>query len=216
MCWNQYVSLNTFIFSTFVLVLIIYNNKYSPYKIKSIDNIYYQIFLMSFISIQLIEFFLWRNLKNKELNAFFSKIGALLLLFQPVASLMTLKNISLRTNMLIAYCIPFFSYFIYKLNTTEFKTVVAENGHLKWEWGHFEGSKFIVLFFWLFFLFFSLFVNKKYLGLGYVIVLLLLTLYSYHSSGTFGSLWCWSANTLMIYYAIQLLIIIPFNEHGIC
>ena len=33
MCWNEYVSINTFIFGVFVLLLIAFNNKYSKYKI---------------------------------------------------------------------------------------------------------------------------------------------------------------------------------------
>ena len=61
MCWNQYVSLNTFLFSTFILLLIFYNNKYSIYKIKELNNIYAYFFLMSFITMQLIEFFIWKN-----------------------------------------------------------------------------------------------------------------------------------------------------------
>lgn len=216
MCWNQYVSLNTFIFSTFVLLLIVYNNRYSPYKIKELDNIYYLIFLMSFITMQLIEFFLWRNLNNKEYNKLFSILGSLLILLQPVASLMMLKNYSLRINMLIAYCIPFFSYFIYKISSKNFTTVVAKNGHLKWDWADFDGSKNILLIFWLFFLFFSLFINKFYFGLIYTIVLLILSFYSYNSYGTFGSLWCWAINSIILYYAIKLLVLMPFNEHGFC
>lgn len=34
MCWNENVSLNTFLFSSFVLLLIFYNNTYTQYKIK--------------------------------------------------------------------------------------------------------------------------------------------------------------------------------------
>ena len=68
MCWNQYVSINTFIFSIFVLILIAFNNKYSPYKVKEFDSIFVYIFFISFISMQLIEFFIWRNLEDKKLN----------------------------------------------------------------------------------------------------------------------------------------------------
>ena len=39
MCWNQHVSLNTFIFSMFVLLLIAYNNEYTQYKIPELNNI---------------------------------------------------------------------------------------------------------------------------------------------------------------------------------
>ena len=54
MCWNQYVSLNTFLFSAFVLVLIVYNNKYSPYKLDELNSVYAYFFLMSFFTMQLI------------------------------------------------------------------------------------------------------------------------------------------------------------------
>jgi hypothetical protein len=217
MCWNQYVSINTFLFSSFVLLLIIYNNKYSKYKIKELDNIYACIFLMSFFSMQLLEFFLWRNLENKEWNKLFSILGTFLLFLQPVASLMLIKDISLRIKMLLTYSIPAFSYFIYQINIKEFKTTVSKNGHLKWDWIDFNGFyKQILYVFWLFFLFFSLFINKHYLGLSYTIFLLIFTFYSYKQYGSFGSLWCWSINSLMLFYAIKLLLIMPFNEHGIC
>lgn len=216
MCWNQYVSLNTFVFSSFILILIIYNNKYSPYKIKELDNFYAYIFLMSFFTMQLLEFFLWRNLDNKELNRNLSILGAILLLSQPIASLMMIKNVSLRIKMLLTYCIPAFSYFIYEIGRKDFKTNVSKNGHLKWDWINFDGYKKLLLIFWLFFLFFSLFINKNYLGLAYTIALLVFTFYSYNYQGSFGSLWCWSINSLMIFYAIKLLVIMPYMEHGIC
>ena len=38
MCWNEHVSLNTFLFSSFVLLLIIYNNYYTKYKIKELHS----------------------------------------------------------------------------------------------------------------------------------------------------------------------------------
>ena len=216
MCWNQYVSLNTFIFSAFVLLLIVYNNKYSPYKIEELNNIYAYFFLMSFITMQLIEFFLWRNLNDKELNKLFSILGALLIMLQPIASLMLLKDIKVRNIMLMFYVIPAFSYIIYNINSKDFFTSVSKFGHLKWNWVEFKGNNQILFIFWLFFLFFSIFYNKYYLGLAYTIFLLIITLYSYIKDGTFGSLWCWSINSLMLFYAIKLLVIIPYKEHGMC
>ena len=54
MCWNSQVSLNTFLFSTFVLLLVMYNNYYTQYKIKGMENIWVYVFFMSFITMQLI------------------------------------------------------------------------------------------------------------------------------------------------------------------
>ena len=216
MCWNQYVSLNTFLFSAFVLVLIVYNNKYSPYKLDELNSIYAYFFLMSFFVMQLIEFFLWRNLNNKDLNKLFSNLGALLLLLQPVASLTLLKDIDLRNKMLTLYVIPAFSYFIYEFTNKDFLTVVSKTGHLKWDWIDLSGNKRILLIAWLFFLFFSIFYNKHYLSLAYTIALLIISLYSYTKDGSSGSLWCWSINSLMLFYAIKLLVILPYKEHGLC
>ena len=216
MCWNQYVSLNTFFFSAFVLVLIVYNNKYSPYKLDELNSIYTYFFLMSFFVMQLIEFFIWRNLNNKDLNKLFSNLGALLLLLQPVASLTMLKDIDLRNKMLTLYVIPAFSYFIYEFVNKDFLTVVSKTGHLKWDWLDVSGNKRILLIAWLFFLFFSLFYNKYYLAVTYTVVLLIISLYSYQKDGSFGSLWCWSINSLMLFFVIKLLVILPYKQHGLC
>ena len=54
MCWNASVSLNTFLFSSFILGLIIYNNLFTKYKIQHLNNIWAYLFLSSFILMQLI------------------------------------------------------------------------------------------------------------------------------------------------------------------
>lgn len=209
MCWNQYVSMNTFMFSTFILSLIVYNNKYSPYKIKELDNLYVILFLMSFFTMQLIEFFIWRNIHN-EYNHVFSVLGTLLLLLQPIASLMLLENKSLRNKMLLIYSIPAFSYFMYGYKNIH--TTISRTGHLKWEW---LKSK-PLLFVWMLFLFFSLVIQKYYVSLLYTLFLLFITVYSYAKDKSFGSLWCWSVNSFMLFYGIKLLFILPYYEHGIC
>jgi hypothetical protein len=83
MCWNAEVSLNTFLFSGFVLLLIMYNNNYTQYKIQfieGIDNIWAYIFLFSWILMQLFEFFIWKNINNPGLNTIFSILASILLL----------------------------------------------------------------------------------------------------------------------------------------
>ena len=95
--------------------------------------------------------------------------------------------------------------------------ILSKNGHLKWDWLDLDnGYNRVFFLFWLFFLLFSLFVNKHYLGLSYTIALLIITYYSYNSLGTFGTLWCWSVNSFMLYFAFELLVLLPFREHGIC
>ncbi len=66
MCWNATVSLNTFLFSFFAVNFAYFNN---------VINIYEYLFINSFISMQLIEYFTWKNLNNKNLNRLLSQLG---------------------------------------------------------------------------------------------------------------------------------------------
>ena len=216
MCWNQYVSLNTFMFSIFVLLLIAYNNKYTQYKTPFFNNIFVYFFFLSFITMQLIEFFIWRNIDNKKLNNLLSILGALLLIIQPIASLLMLKDDSLKYKLITLYSIVAFPIFIYQNYKHKMTTVVSKLGHLDWKWNILSGYKQILYLLWFILLYFSLFVNKNYEALIYVTILLAISYYSFLQDGSEGSLWCWSINSIMIYFAFNLLIWLPFKEHGIC
>jgi len=214
MCWNENVSLNTFVFSMFVLLLIIYNNKYTQYKITELDNIWTYIFFMSFISIQLVEFFIWRNINNKFYNHLFSLIGGLILFMQPVFSLMVLSNISLRNLLLTTYLLPGIPYIIYKIFTKDMYTTISKSGKLRWYF--FESPPLLVII-WIFYLLFSVVYEKYIMGILFGIGLLGLTYYNYKNDETYASMWCWIANSVMIYYAFYLLIVLPFYEkNSIC
>ena len=216
MCWNQYVSLNTFMFSIFVLLLIAYNNKYTQYKTPLFNNKFVYFFFLSFITMQLIEFFIWRNIDNKKLNNLFSTLGALLLLIQPIASLLMLKDESLKLKLITLYSIVAVPFFIYQNYDHEMTTVVSKYGHLAWKWNDLFGYNLIIYLLWFTALYCSLIVNKNYEPLIYVTILLAISYYSFLQDGSEGSLWCWSINSIMIYYAFNLLIWLPFKEHGIC
>ena len=92
MCWNKQISLNTFIFSFGVLLLIIYNNNYTQYKIKELNNFWMYMFLSSIIFVQLIEYFIWNNINNPFYNQIFTTMVILLTLSQPVFSLLLIKS----------------------------------------------------------------------------------------------------------------------------
>ena len=117
MCWNEHVSLNTFLFSSFVLLLIFYNNTYTQYKIKDFNSLGVYLFFISFISMQLIEFFIWRNINNAFYNHIFSTMAAMLIFIQPIITLMLLPDILLRNYLLVMYSVVFIPYFTYKFIT---------------------------------------------------------------------------------------------------
>ena len=210
MCWNKEVSLNTFLFSGFVLALIIYNNTYTKYKIQELNDVWTYLFIASFVSMQLIEFFIWKNIKDKFYNNFFSICATILLLIQPIASLMMLRNISLRNVLLYVYLACILPYSIYQFSTKHLHSVISEHGHLKW---HFFDTSPVIWVFWLFFFLFSFLYEKKWFGLFFGLLTLIIAIVNYRLS-SMASMWCWSVNSIMIYYAAYLLIILPFLERS--
>jgi hypothetical protein len=211
MCWNESVSLNTFLFSSTVLALIIYNNSYTKYKIQELNNIWVYFFLASFIIIQLIEFFIWRNIHNKFYNNIFSIFASLIIVIQPIISIMILSNIPLRNILLMAYLPLAIIYSIYNFSTKYIHSVVSKNGHLIWNfWGWFTNKHTEIV--WLFFLLFSWVYEKKWTGIIFGFTTLILSFINYNSGNTIWSMWCWLINSIMIYFAIYLLIYLPFLE----
>lgn len=213
MCWNQYVSINTFVFGIFGLLLIAFNNKYSNYKIDFFNNSYAYLFMLSFIFMQFVEFILWRNLDNRVINHIVSILGFLLLSIQPIASLLLLNNIQLRNKLLLAYSIPALIFVVYNILTTNIHTIISRCGHLAWKWTSYKNGllQSIVIPFFLFFLFFSLVYNKYYSSL-FILLLYLIIIYYYGKDGTSGSLWCFSVNSTVLYFLLQVLFVMPYNE----
>ena len=208
MCFNESVSINTFLFGISVLSLIYINNRYSPskYKINEFNNPYSYFFTMSFITMQFYEYLLWKHLNNKLINYFISILGLLLLSIQPIASLTLLNDINLRNNLILTYSIPTFIYISYQIKTNHVHTTISKLGHLKWNWTYNPSTlySFFIYIFYLFFLYISLFINKYYSGIIITLPLFIIMYYLYYKDGTAGSLWCWSVNTVMIYYFIKL------------
>jgi len=158
---------------------------------------------------QLIEFFIWKNISNKFYNNIFSIAATLLVIIQPIISIMILSNIQLRNMLLILYLSLAIPYSIYKFSTKNIHSVISERGHLRWKF--FEITPIIWLVWFLFFTF-SFIYEKKWFGLIFGIVALLITFINYKSDHTMWSMWCWSVNSIMIYYAFYLLLYLPFLE----
>uniref|UniRef100_A0A6C0HY37 Uncharacterized protein n=1 Tax=viral metagenome TaxID=1070528 RepID=A0A6C0HY37_9ZZZZ len=210
MCWNKDISLNTFLFSMFVLLLIIYNNKYTKYKIQELNNFWIYMFFISFIFIQLVEYFIWSNIKNPYYNNVFSIVAQLILLVQPIVSLMLLNDYTIRKWMLSIYLLGMIPFAIYQFCTIHLYSSVTQDGHLKWHL--FAPNTPIVFFIWLFFFLFSIFYNGNYFGFLFGLITLIITTYNYSQDQSVSSMWCWIVNSVMIYYAAYLILYLPFCE----
>ena len=214
MFWNEHVSINTFVFGIFCLILIAYNNAYSTYKIGFFKNGYTYLFMLSFLLMQLIEFFLWRNLNHVRINHLFSRIGYLLICIQPICSLFLIDNIPLRNMLLLVYSIPTSIFMTYNFLHTNIHTVLSPSGHLAWRWTSYNEYKYlrgITELFYLIFLFFSFVYNEYYILLGFLLMYMIYTYYL-GKDGSQGSIWCLSINMSFLYFLIMLLVILPFRE----
>jgi hypothetical protein len=216
MCWNKDVSLNTFLFSGFVLLLIIYNNYFTKYKIQltnNNNNTWMYIFFASIIFIQLIEFFIWKNLNDPFYNNVFSILALALLIFQPVASIMLLSNAYLRNAMIMFYLLFAIPFLIYNFSRYHINAFVNNAGNLVWD---FYDTNIIphwcIWSVWLFFFLFHFVYDRILYGYIFALVTLFVVFLNYRDLSSIGSKWCWIANSIMIYLAFYLLIYLPFLE----
>jgi len=203
MCWNSEVSLNTFLFSFSVLILI-YINRNGKYKLENLHNKY--LFSFFIILIQLLEYFLWKNIDNKKMNRLLSIIGLIIILSQPFISILALEDKNSKNKYLLFYLFFILYIILFELKKVNFNTSV-KNGHLQWNWLLPNIISFII---YLYFLLISMSKTNKI----YVILLLLLSLYNYYNDKTWGSMWCFFANIIFLFYAINILIIKPFKEYN--
>ena len=181
MCWNQSVSLNTFLFGLFAVSLALYNKVITPFG---------SLGAMSFISMQLVEYFAWRNLGNKAVISLLSKIGLGLILVQPLlfhASRVEPYIPLIYIGLMVLY---------YAFHTTTFSMHKAANGHLSWTWLP-TSPLFIGL--WLAFFLLPLLYVKEYFVFFGTLLTVLFSLYTYYKDNTWGSMWCWFANVYSVY-----------------
>ena len=218
MCWNADISINTFIFGVFALAFIYITNTYSKYKTKTFDNPLVYLFMFEVASIQLIEYFLWRNLKNKIWNEFLSKVASFVITAQIITLILMVNPLSYRYSMLAVYAIltPLYFYYKEKYDPIIFSTTIGENGHLAWNWLGNKQYGIIFLFIGLFFYIFPLFFIDNIFLSRAVLTTLALSLFFYRGR-TIGTMWCWIGNFTLLYFILDILFIQPFIEYnGLC
>jgi len=189
MCWNEHVSLNTFLFSSFLLSLTLYHNLYTPYKIQSVHSLAVYLLLSSMILMQGLDVLLWRNLDN-EYNVVIGQLGLGILLLQPIFGLSMIQDVVLRERLAVLYI--FWVLAIGNLKVEETRM----DDHDQLEWGFFKDSP-IFLAGWVFFLI----AGPLYVGwIEFLLVGLLV--FAYRDRGLSMSYWLF--HSLFLYYAILL------------
>jgi hypothetical protein len=227
MCWNPDISINTFIFSSLALLFIYFSNTYTKYKVTSFENPAMYLIIISFTVMQLLEYFLWKNLKNNKMNEFLSKIGLFIIFFQPITLMIfdyfEFKNLWFTLGIIFLYILFWIGFILYKnkYNPFQFITSIGKNGHLKWDWLIYPSHEmYFVAFLYFFYIIYSFFFMKTRLDNYYKFIFfvsIFITYVYYFKTNEFSSMFCWLINFILLYILIIILIIKPFYEYnGLC
>ena len=193
MCWSAKVSLNTFIYG-FISAIIVYALNVIP--------LYVIIILMSFTSMQLLEYFAWTYMDNKKINEILSYIGLLLIIIQ-IFLINYLSPNKQNSNILLrALFIILVFFMIFQFKNITFKMTVAENGHLLWHWLDLP-ILWIIIGISLYLIPSYLTKTKNYLPFYFMLITVIISLYYYYKYKTWGTLWCYFSNIAWIFLIIK-------------
>ena len=179
MCWSADGSLKTYAFAMTIAAIHKYRGILDPALL---------LFMMVFLQMQLVEYFLWKNLAVAASNQMWSGVGLALILLQPLASAMLLP-IEMRNK---AWLITLTGTALYLLTTkVNLTTEIGKNGHLKWNWIPPFTSLWTIA--WLFMLVAPLWFTGHRLASMFAIITFITSAYFNSKYGTAGSYWCWIA-----------------------
>lgn len=180
MCWSAEGSLATGSLGMVMAALAWYY--------KTVDPVTWT-FSVVFTSMQFVEYFLWTNLNNPAGNEFWSKVGALNVIIQPVILAFLIKKPELRNKIIGAYLLAMLAgnYF----NPLEFKTTIGGNGHLEWGWVFDHTTIWGPL--WVAAFFAPMILAKRWGLFGFAFIIAAVSFYFNAKFKTASSYWCWLA-----------------------
>lgn len=193
MCWNAEVSRNTFLIGAIGILFGLYYGMSLPAA----------FFCFSITLMQLIEYFVWTYYDNKTVNYWASVTASSLLWIQPIASIATVGNVGLRNTMFLSYGLLSLVGQYIEDGKRDYSMTRAPNGHLSWNWMSSTTDKnnwklYASLAVYMMFLFVPIFINKQYDLIVLAIGTLSLSLFSYWRNNTWGSMWCWIVNAIVL------------------
>jgi hypothetical protein len=196
MCWNPEISLSTFILGVAAI---------SIGNITQTNDLQWSLFYLSIVSMQLIEFFMWKNLQNPSLIKFLSMIGLLTIFLQPIVAGLLIDNKQIQILFYLMFILWMIAYIITS-SPIKFNTYKSTNGHLAWEWLQPKYNLLIVL--WTLFIIVP-FWFKNGMNMWWKIIITLFTIlfacmswYFYHETKTWGSVYCSFINIMSVFILI--------------
>jgi hypothetical protein len=145
------------------------------------------------------------------------------LFLQPFLFLLLTTNEYIKSILLyvyVAYVFIQISLFEYMGGILPYATV--ENRHLVWNihekselYPNLYKIIYLINLIWIFVYAYSVYQIKEYYLLAFGIITILLSVGIYKNN--WGSMWCWMANGMMLWFVFRILIVLPFYEYsGVC
>lgn len=200
MCWNSKISLNTFLIGLGAISLG-YINGYS---------IYFVIFFISFILMQLVEHFLWIYYDDPNWNNIFTQATFWLIVIQPIFAILLMKeqNEYLMKLFLASYILLLSFYIGFSGIYNSFRTMYSykgHNNHLVWNWINKDNINIFHLILYSIFFFIPILLAKEYGIFLFVFITFFISIYSFWKYDTWASLWCWFCNITSLFIIITLM-----------
>ena len=212
MCFDAKSSLEAFIISSVGISMLYFSGDKIKQKIS--------FFWLSIALIQLWEYFIWKNINNKEKNIFWSNILRLNIILQPLIALILLNSLPsylpkiVFITLLIIYSVYLIKLFykIYKNGKEE--TKISQNNNLRWPTIYFSWTSVLNMIpgtiYMIALVILPWFIKPLRTGLifGLLIVFSFLLLflktkhYNILKEETFRSLWCYFSSSLPLIQAI--------------
>jgi len=190
MCWSATASLNTFLFSVFGFAFGLANG----YPVRLL------LFAMTFSTVQLAEFFIWRSIDTRDaaMNALASKCLLAVLIAEPYLAANMIEEPQRRALMVAAYtaflCMSA-AYVVFATPGIEYRSAPGQNGHLRWLW---TNNLVPIIVVWSIFLLLPILLSRSYVGICFGIVTVAFSAYFYYRYDTMGTMWCWTATAFWL------------------
>ncbi len=190
MCWNETVSIQTFLFAIIVFFIGLFNS----FPIRKL------IFMIIFSNIQLVEYFLWKNIHKPKLNSLISKIGFFNISVEPIGACLLINNPTIRFYSIILYLILFSIYMFLNYKNINFYTTINKKKFLSWESLHLNTNleKYYASIWFLFF-FGGIILSKDPFIIFISFFTLIITLLNISKHYSLPSFWCSISNILWVY-----------------
>lgn len=198
MCWSAEVSLQSFLIGLTATLIATQKGLSLPIT----------IFCLTIVFMQLIEYGVWTWYENKTVNFSASLAAAFLLFLQPIASLLTLPSKDILLALQAYLGLSFLTLFLKRGPLTErYQMVQGSNGHLVWMWLQKDWQTGVSLAIYFLFLLGPLVLRAQWELLALALGTLGFSLYSFYKDNTWGSMWCWLVNYLVVGVSLKQILI---------